>query len=84
MFDALHHLILSHTPVGFHSIASILISVFDIGQPEWSAAIDVTSEFGNGGFSIVAAVKFDHTSATRSTIGFILDLCSLDLANGGE
>lgn len=42
----LHHLVLSHArSFGFHSITSVCIAVFDVGEAERSSAVLVSSEF---------------------------------------
>ena len=41
-------------------------------------------ELTDGGFRVVSAVKFNHTRSTRTAIWFVLDLRTLDFANGGK
>ena len=38
----------------------------------------------NSGFSVLSAIKLDDTGSTGATIRFVLDLGTLDLADGGE
>lgn len=42
----LHHLVLSHTSAfSLHSITSIRVGVFDVGQAKWSSTVLITGEF---------------------------------------
>lgn len=82
--DSLHHLVLCHPAIGFHSISSILVAVFNIRQAQGSTTVDVSSKLSDGSFSVIGTVKFHHTCTTRSSVGFVLDLGTLDLSDGGE
>ena len=86
MNAALHDLLLSHDSGfgAFHSVHAVRVGILDEGETERSPAVLIASELGDGSLSIVVGAEFDHTSASRAAIWFILNLRSLDLANSRE
>jgi hypothetical protein len=80
----LHDLLLQRTRgLDVHGGAS-LVGVLDVRQAEGTATVHVLLELGNGGGRIVLRAELDHTGTARATVGLVLNLRALDLADGGE
>lgn len=86
-WQQLHDLILSEATSrlsALHEVGTTLIGIFDIGQTKGTATVLVAGELGNRGSGIVWRVEFDNTSATRASVGLVLNLGTFDLADGRE
>ena len=82
----LHDLVLSQAAVGVsvHDIVSTLIQVLDKAQVERTATVLVTLELGDGRLSGVGTVEANHTSASGTATGLVLNLSLLNLSDGCE
>jgi hypothetical protein len=76
------------------------VGVLDVGKTQGPATVLVSSELGyacvsdektkstdkltDRGLSICSLLKLDHTGSARATVGLVLDLGTLDLANRSE
>lgn len=71
--------------IGLHRVTSTrLRQILDEAQVEGTATILVTLKLGNGRLRCLGAVEADHTRASGSAAGLILNLGLLDFTNGGE
>lgn len=74
--------------VGFHgfgdAIAGRLVRVPHVGEAESAATVLVARKLGDCCLGTVCLVEFDDAGAAGAAVGFILDLCALDNADGGE
>ena len=61
-----------------------MVGVADVGKAEWTTAILVALELGDGLRSVLLRGELNNTSATGTTSRLVLDLCTLDLTDGGE
>lgn len=81
----LHDLILSQASgVGVHDVGASGGLVLDEAKAKRAAAVLVSRELGNGSIRVVDGVEADNTSAARTSIGLILNLSLLNLADRGE
>lgn len=81
-----HDLILSQTAVGIrvHGVAAAAAArceILDEAQTQWPAAILVSLELGDRGFSCTNTVESDNSSSAGAATGLVLDLGLLNLAN---
>jgi hypothetical protein len=68
----LHHLVLSHTSTfSLHSITSIRVGVFDVGQAKWSSTVLITCEFGYRPMSAYRGEIHGLKSLANSSFGII-------------
>jgi hypothetical protein len=80
----LHDLLLQRTRgLDVHGGAG-LVGVLHVRQAEGTAAVHVLLELGDSRSGVVLRAEFDHAGAARATVGLVLDLGTLDLADGGE
>jgi type IV secretory pathway VirJ component len=80
----LHDLLLQRTRrLDVHGGAG-LVGVLDVGEAEGTAAVHVLLELGDSRSCVVLGAELDDTGATRATVGLVLNLRALDLADGGE
>lgn len=67
-----------------HGVSASGGLVLDEAQAKRAAAVLVSRELGNGSVSVVDGVETNNTSAARTSIGLVLDLGLLNLADCGE
>jgi hypothetical protein len=80
----LHDLLLQRTRgLDVHGGAG-LVGVLDVGEAEGTAAVHVLLELGDRSGGVVLRTELDDTGATRATVGLVLNLRALDLADGSE
>jgi len=79
-----HDLLLTTSCV--HLVATTIrgIGITNEGQAQWTTAILIASKLGDGGLSVLGAIKFDHARTTGASVRLVLDLGLLDRTNGGE
>lgn len=67
-----------------HGVSASGGLVLDEAQAKRAATVLVSRELGDGGVGVVDSVETNNTSAARTSIGLILDLGLLNLADCGE
>jgi len=83
----LHDLILGQAAGvlgALHRLAVALVRVLDVVETKRSATVLVARELGDGGVSILVLLELDHAGSARATVGLVLDLSTLNLADRGE
>lgn len=86
----LHDLILGKTlrvvpvHVSITVCVSVSVEVFDEAQAERASSVLVAGKLRNGGVGVVRGLELHDTSATRTTIGLVLNLSFFNFPNGLE
>ena len=76
-----HHLLLHAASwLGLHHVAT-LVGVAHVGQTEWTTAVLVALELGDGLSSVFLLGEFDHAGTAGATSWLVLNLRTLDLAD---
>lgn len=82
---SLHDLVLSQAGgIGVHDVGASGGLILDEAQAKRATAVLVSRELGNGSIRVVDRVEADNTSAARTSVGLILNLSLLNLADRGE
>ena len=61
-----------------------LVGVLDEGEAERTATVHVLLELGDGSLGVFEGAELDNTGTAGATVGLVLDLGALDLADSSE
>lgn len=81
--DDLHHLLL-HRLLLLALHGATTVGVASVVEAEGTATVGVALELLDGSSGVLLAAEENDTSATRATVGLVLDLGLLNVADGNE